>query len=150
MNLVVDTSALVGLLVPSDQWHQRAVVLWGLAKVRGYVPVYLDCVLAESVSVIARRLEEKHRAAEIGIVLDRLKAQVPEAALTWVLPDVPRLFWDVLDMMRASAGALNFNDALIALACRERGIAAIASFDKDFDGVDWLRRLAGPAGRAVP
>jgi predicted nucleic acid-binding protein len=39
---------------------------------------------------------------------------------------------------------LNFNDALLALACRERNIPAIASFDADFDQVSWLRRLATP------
>ncbi|MFQ6016158.1 MAG: PIN domain-containing protein [Anaerolineae bacterium] len=39
---------------------------------------------------------------------------------------------------------MNFNDALIALACRERGIPAIASFDADFEQVAWLRHLAPP------
>jgi len=39
---------------------------------------------------------------------------------------------------------MNFNDALIALACRERGIPAIASFDADLDQVAWLSRLACP------
>jgi len=39
---------------------------------------------------------------------------------------------------------LNFNDALIALSCREREIPAIASFDADFDQVTWLRRLFRP------
>jgi predicted nucleic acid-binding protein len=62
----------------------------------------------------------------------------------WILPDVPRLYPAALDLIRSSAGALNFNDALIALACQERGIPAIASFDEDFDQVAWLRRLAGP------
>lgn len=46
--------------------------------------------------------------------------------------------------MRSGGGELNFNDALIALACRERGIPAIAGFDADFDRVPWLRRLARP------
>jgi predicted nucleic acid-binding protein len=41
-------------------------------------------------------------------------------------------------------GARNFNDALLALACRERDIAAIASFDADFDRVAWLKRIAAP------
>jgi predicted nucleic acid-binding protein len=62
--------------------------------------------------------------------------------LTWILPDVPRLFREVLEVVSSSSGALNFNDALIALACRERGIEAIASFDEDFDKVGWLYRLA--------
>jgi predicted nucleic acid-binding protein len=64
--------------------------------------------------------------------------------VTWILPDAPRLFRDVLGIIRSSSGALNFNDTLIALACRERGIEAIASFDGDFDQVDWLRRLSRP------
>ncbi|OQY44497.1 MAG: hypothetical protein B6242_12555 [Anaerolineaceae bacterium 4572_78] len=36
-------------------------------------------------------------------------------------------------------GSLNFNDTLIALACRERDILQIASFDKDFDQIKWLQ-----------
>ncbi|NJN93567.1 MAG: PIN domain-containing protein [Anaerolineales bacterium] len=39
---------------------------------------------------------------------------------------------------------MNFNDALIALSCRERNITAIASFDSDFDRVSWFNRLARP------
>lgn len=46
--------------------------------------------------------------------------------------------------MQTSKGELNFNDALIALACRERGITLIASFDPDFDHVPWLKRVAQP------
>jgi predicted nucleic acid-binding protein len=77
-------------------------------------------------------------------LLDRLNAQVPSDAITWILPDVPHLYPEVLDLIRSSSGALNFNDALIALACRERGVPAIASFDADFDQVAWLQRLAHP------
>jgi predicted nucleic acid-binding protein len=51
--------------------------------------------------------------------------------------------WSSGDWKRKT-GALNFNDALLALACRERDIQAVASFDADFDQVDWLRRLSGP------
>jgi predicted nucleic acid-binding protein len=58
---------------------------------------------------------------------------------------VPELYPPALDLIRASLGELNFNDALIALACRERNISAIASFDADFDQVTWLRRVAKPA-----
>ena len=75
-------------------------------------------------------------------MLDRLNAQVPRETITWILPDVPHLYSKVLDLIRSSSGELNFNDALIALACRERGVPAIASFDADFDHVAWLRRLA--------
>ncbi|MBI3913904.1 MAG: PIN domain-containing protein [Chloroflexi bacterium] len=67
---------------------------------------------------------------------------MPIATLTWILPDAPRLYSATLDLIRSTSGALNFNDALIALACREREIPAIASFDTDFDQIAWLRRVA--------
>jgi predicted nucleic acid-binding protein len=89
-------------------------------------------------------LREKGRAGDVSALLNRLNKRVPRGSLTWILPDVPDFYAQALDMMRGSSGELNFNDALIALACRERQIPAIASFDGDFDKVDWLRRIAGP------
>jgi predicted nucleic acid-binding protein len=62
-----------------------------------------------------------------------------------VLPDVPALYAEILDQVRATGGALNFNDALIALSCRQREIPLLASFDRDFDQVQWLQRIAEPA-----
>jgi predicted nucleic acid-binding protein len=58
---------------------------------------------------------------------------------------VPDFYPQALDLIRSSSDELNFNDALIALACRGRDIRAIASFDADFDQVTWLRRVAEPA-----
>ena len=46
---------------------------------------------------------------------------------------------------RATIFATDFNDALLALSCRNRGIPYVASFDADFDTVAWLKRLATPA-----
>jgi predicted nucleic acid-binding protein len=145
VNIVIDASVLVGLLAPNDVWHAQAVALWETIKTAGHSAVYFDCVAAESISVIMRRLHEKGRTADIEAVLDRMQAQVPSTLITWILPDVPRLYHEVLRLIRGSLGALNFNDALIALACQHRGIPAIASFDPDFDQVPWLRRLARPA-----
>jgi predicted nucleic acid-binding protein len=144
VEVVIDSSVLVGLLVPNDLWHSQAVALWEAIKAAGHVGLFLDCVAAESVSVATRRLQEKGRLADVQPLLDRLNVQVPSEAITWVLPDVPHLYSAVLDLIRSSSGALNFHDALIALACRERDILAIASFDADFDQVGWLRRLARP------
>ena len=144
MDVVIDSSVLVGLLVPNDLWHVQAVALWDAIKAGGHTGLFLDCVAAESISVATRRLHEKGRSTEVESLLDRLDAQVPGDTITWILPDVPRLYPEVLDLIRSSSGALNFNDALIALACRERGIPAIASFDADFDQIAWLRRLARP------
>jgi predicted nucleic acid-binding protein len=111
--------------------------------------VYFDCVIAEAVSAVVRRLHEKGRADEVRTLLDHLRFRAPRESLTWILPDVPRLYVQALELMGDSSGELNFNDALIALACRERDILAVASFDADFDRIDWLRRMATPEDVSV-
>jgi predicted nucleic acid-binding protein len=144
MQVAVDSSVLVGLINPTDLWRQQAVALRQALLETGRELLYFDCVVAEAISAAARRLHEKGRAGEVEALLNRLEAEVTPATITWVLPDVPALYPDILALMRDSAGELNFNDALIALACRERDIPAIASFDPDFDRLSWLRRLARP------
>lgn len=142
--VVIDTSVLVGLINPRDTWHAHAIALRGALQTADVEIVYFDCVVGEAISVVARRLEEQRRGHEFTAVLDRLRNQIPATALSWILPDVPRQFDAILDLMRTSSGALNFNDALIALACQERAIPVIASFDPDFDAVGWLKRLSQP------
>ena len=144
MQVVIDSSVLLALLVPNDLWHSQASALWKTIEASGHIGVYFDCVAAEAISAAARRLHEKNLSAEVGALLDRLNNRVPPDTITWILPDAPRLYAEALTLIRSSSGALNFNDALIALACRERGIPAVASFDPDFDQVAWLRRLARP------
>jgi predicted nucleic acid-binding protein len=139
-----DTSILVGLLNPQDIWHSKAKTLLAALQAANYIPTHFDCAAAEAASALVRRLCEKGRAAEIPMLLDELDSQVPARLITWILPDVPRLYPAVLDLMRTSGGELNFNDALIALACRERDIPLIASFDPDFDHIPWLKRMTGP------
>lgn len=144
MKVAVDASVLVGLLNPRDIWHARAeAVLQALLRA-DIMPVYFDCVAVEAVSAAVRRLREKDRGAEVAALINRLNDRVPAENLTWILPDVPAFYPSALEVMQASSGELNVNDALISLACRERDIPAIASFDADFDRVDWLKRIAAP------
>jgi predicted nucleic acid-binding protein len=145
MEVTIDASVLVALLNPLDVWHARALVLLEALRKASIAPIYYDCVVAEAISAVARRLREKGRAARVQALLDRLNVQIPYEMLTWILPNVPDLYPYVLDLVRVSSGELNFNDALIALACRERNIPFIASFDSDFDRVTWLMRLAEPS-----
>lgn len=145
MDVAIDTSVLVGLIVPNDHRHKQAVALWEAIKAQGNHPIYFDCVASETISVIVRRLEARGLLPEAGRAIEQWLAHVPREVISWTLPDVPRLYMEIIGLMRSYSGVLNFNDALIALACRERGIEAIASFDGDFDQIDWLRRLSMPA-----
>jgi predicted nucleic acid-binding protein len=142
MLIGIDTSVVVGLLDSKDHWHPAATNLHGALTTAGLEPVYFDCVLTEAVSTLTRRLREKRREGELPDFLDRLSTTFPEGTLTWILPDAPRLYRQVMDLIRSSEGELNFNDSLIALACRERQIEALASFDQDFDRISWLKRVA--------
>ena len=120
MLVAIDSSVLVGLVVPSDAWHLAAEALLRTIRAAGHRPVYLDCVATESASTVLRRLHER-REGGVGRTLDRLMQHVPVEEITWAMPDVPALYTQALDLMRSSeGGALNFNDALIALACRDR------------------------------
>ncbi len=58
--------------------------------------------------------------------------------------DIPALYAEIIGLVRSSRGELNFNDALIALSCRYRSIPFLTSFDRDFDQVSWLKRVAQP------
>jgi predicted nucleic acid-binding protein len=144
MKVAIDSSVLVALLDPRDVWRDQSVAIESALLDAGITPVYFDCVAAEAISAASRRLREKGRAAEVPTLIKRLNDRVPHENLTWILPDVPAFYHPALEIMRASSGELNFNDAIISLACREREIPAIASFDADFDRVDWLKRIAAP------
>ncbi len=143
MEVVIDSSVLVGLLNPADTWHRQANGLLNAMIVSGFRLVYFDCVAAEAISTSVRRLHEKGLMGEIPSLFQRLGQFAQD--YTWILSDAQRLFPDVLQLMQSSSGALNFNDGLIALSCRERSIVAIASFDSDFDQLPWLKRISNMA-----
>jgi predicted nucleic acid-binding protein len=140
----IDTSVLIGLLDPRDVWHGPAVMLKQALKAHQAEVTVFDCVLAEAVSTMARRIYEQRRSTDLDLLLTRIRDDYPIDGILWVLPDVPVLYHDILDLVRSSRGALNFNDALIALSCHLRDIPLVASFDRDFDDVDWLKRVAQP------
>jgi predicted nucleic acid-binding protein len=87
MEVVLDSSILVGILAPRDRWHQQATDLWLAVKESGHTPLYLDCVVSESVSVATRRLFEQNRSAEIETLFRRLENEFAVNTITWVLPD---------------------------------------------------------------
>jgi len=141
----IDTSVLIGLLDPKDIWHEGATTLKDALQERKAKIAVFDCVLAEAISTMARRVHEQRRSVDLDDLLHRVLAGYARDDILWVLPDVPALFDDIVDLVRSSQGELNFNDALIALSCRHRKITFVASFDRDFDSVAWLARLAKPS-----
>lgn len=145
MRVAVDTSVLVALFVPDDTWRSQAASLVNNLRRNQASIIYFDCVIAEALSTAVRRLHERRQSERIPAVIQRFRHELPGAAITWVLPDTERLYEPILALVEQSNGILNFHDALIALACRERDIPSIASFDPDFDTIPWLTRLSSPS-----
>ena len=136
--VAIDSSVLVGAL---DHCHVQAKALLAALQDVAAALVYFDCVVAESPSTILRRLSEKQKFSEVHSFLAEIAEALPANRLTWIPPDSPRLYDDIFALIGASSGELNFNGALIALVCRERGIAVLTSFDADFHAVNWLQRI---------
>jgi predicted nucleic acid-binding protein len=145
-SIALDTSVLLGLFDGQDLWHEPATALVQALEQAEWTLFYFDCVLAEMVSALARRLHEKRRDADLDDLLTQIMTRCPPERITWILPDVPTLYVETMEQVRASGGELNFNDILIALSCRNRGISHIASFDRDFDHLPWLQRVDHTAG----
>jgi hypothetical protein len=55
-----------------------------------------DCVLAEAISTMARRIQEQRRATDLDHLLARILADYPLDDTLWVLPDVPPLYADIV------------------------------------------------------
>ncbi len=142
LKIGLDASFVVGLIDEKDVWHTQASALQAAISASNGQCYIFDSVLAEVISTLARRIHEKRRKTDLPVLLAQIRAQFPARSITWLYPDLPTLYDAVLDLVEQSAGELNFNDALIALSCRNRSIPCLASFDVDFDQVVWLKRLA--------
>lgn len=140
--VVVDTNWLVALVDGRDKWHTRAREIAGVLAAQQAQLVYLDCVLNETISVLARRAEEQKRLEELAGLLEKTRRQVPEASIVWASLETRRLYGEIMEWVQRTRGALNFHDALIALLCREWGIKTVVSFDEDFDQIVWLTRIS--------
>jgi predicted nucleic acid-binding protein len=144
----IDTNVMMGLLDPNDIWNRPANDLSDILLDKKFEIAIFDCVLAETISTLSRRIHEKRRSAELDNLLMKIAEKYPPKDVIWVFPEVPQRYNRIVELVRESGGELNFNDALIALVCRDYGIPMLASFDRDFDSVNWLKRIAHPSDLA--
>jgi predicted nucleic acid-binding protein len=141
---ILDSSFLVALIDEKDKWRNTAVLIQKALKKKKARLVYLDCAVNEMISVIARRLEEKGRSQEFTLALQKMEQAIPAKRITWMYPEVRRLYLEILIVIKKHEGKLNFHDALMVLAAREMDIPHIVSFDQDFDEVEGIERIGKP------
>jgi len=146
MRIGLDTSVLLALIDEKDIWHNKAVEIKNVLVQNNEAEIAVfDCVLTETISILARRIHEKRRSAELAALLNHLLETYPLESILWLYPLLPAYFEEVVNLVSTTNGELNFNDALIALSCRDRNIVNLASFNRDFDSISWLKRIAKPS-----
>jgi predicted nucleic acid-binding protein len=140
--VAVDTNVLVGAADESDTWHVGAIELRE-ALIAGKVEIVaFDLIYLETISTVARRLSERSRKSSLADAVGRIHRWLSPSEIVDMGEFVARYRDEAVAMCIASDGAVNTNDALLALACRDTGIRYLASFDGDFDRFAWLTRLS--------
>jgi predicted nucleic acid-binding protein len=145
VTVALDTNVVVALVDDRDTWHSAAVAMRTALLEAQVQLVYFDCVFNETVGVIGRRTAEQKRPEQFDRLLDGFLAMIPPTNITWIAGAAQQRFLEIIRLCRESQGALNFHDALIALACQELGVRFLVSFDADFDCVAWLTRMHNAA-----
>lgn len=141
-DVVLDANVLVGLLDRNDALHVAATQLVGRITGSGHTVVLLDFCLAEALSVLCRRTRERKASPpDLKSIFGEVR-RLDEAGKVELAPEPEPSFGDVLAVMDATAGALNFNDALLVVLQREGAIGDVASFDKGLDTAEGFRRLS--------
>ncbi len=139
VKVLVDTSFLVAQLDERDVHHQAARAIHELLRKRDAAYVYLDCVVNETVTVLARRAAE--RKADPRAIIRRLREAIPVEMLDWTGPELPALWEQVLETMEEYRGRLSFHDCLLVLVSRRGGIEWLAGFDQSFDALGGIKRI---------
>lgn len=137
----LDASFLIGLFDPRDTWHSDASRIHAVLAEQHVSTITPDCVINEVLTVFARRCRERGEPHAFAALVDRLTEAIPETAITWLYPHVPRWFVECVKVMRKAVGAMNFHDALLRVAADEVGYQAIVSFDSGFGRLGGPRRL---------
>jgi predicted nucleic acid-binding protein len=140
--VVLDANVLVGWLDEHDALHVRASELADRLEAEGHALASLDFLVAEAVSVIARRsAQRRQQPPDIASALEAIRQWQQEGFIAY-RPITPSEFLDSLTLVEQSRGVLNFNDARLVVMQQRGEIGDVASFDADFDGVDGFRRLS--------
>jgi len=140
--VVLDANVLVALLYQADVHHERARELVDRLEREGHAVVMLDFLVYEAVSVLCcRAREQKTSPPDLAQVLTAVRGWFRDSHVQAAAHEATRLVEDVLDVIDRTAGAVNFNDALVAVLEREGLIDQLASFDPGFDVLPEFRRI---------
>lgn len=142
-DVVLDANVIVGWLDAGDVLAPRATALLQQLRANGTHPILLDICIGEAVSVICRRARErKSGAPDLTTVLAVIRGASERGEVQFVARQAEPMMPLILDIIEATSGSLNFNDALLVALQRRGLIADVASFDQGLDKADGFRRIS--------
>jgi len=141
-SVVLDANVIVGWLDDKDALHERAKALTFQLKLDGAMPVLVDFLVAEAVSVFTRRARERKAPQQLRTLLATTRSW--EQQILPLVASTSRLWGAVHDVIDASSGRLNFNDALLVLLQAERWIGTVATFDEGFRDFPGFKHIGLP------
>lgn len=137
--VVLDANVIVGLLDSIDNLHVRAQSLLKRLEAEGATIVLLDFVVEEAVSVLCRRLAQRTaRPPDLVAIRDTIDRWLE---LDDIQPSERSAvaLAEEFDVVFASGGVLNSNDARLVILQRSGMIGEIATFDEKVAKADGLR-----------
>ncbi|HEY2409303.1 MAG TPA: PIN domain-containing protein [Polyangiaceae bacterium] len=103
----------------------------------------VDFLVLEALSVLCRRAaERKTTPLDLDAALAVMRGWFNAGEVRFLAREADRLAGDILNVVSATRGALNSNDALIVALMREGTIEILASFDERFDALDDFQRTS--------
>lgn len=139
--VILDASFLVGLFDQKDIRHKQILEISDALKIHGFEAVYFDFTINEVISVICKRFTEQKRPDEIQSALQKITGTIHRDVIFWTGTYQKDLFDGIVSQILKTNGAMNFNDAAMALLAERFSIRHIASFDEDFDSVAHITRI---------
>lgn len=128
--VALDANVIIGWIDEGDSLNARSVQLIDQIHDAGDSSTLLDFTVAEAVSVICRRtVERKRNVPNLPSILDTVDEWFALKEIEFVQKELEVLYPDVLNIIRQSGGALNFNDAALVALQPEGVIGEVATFD---------------------
>ncbi len=125
MEIFVDTSALIALIVANDRAHPSAAAQWVHLQHSGAVLISTNYVLLEAASLLQRRIG-------VPAVISLQSDYVPLLTVHWV--DEPQHRAAMSALLVANRRDLSLVDCVSFEVMRDHGIRQAFTFDSDFTG----------------
>jgi predicted nucleic acid-binding protein len=139
---ILDANVLVAQFDEHDALAARADGLMKALASAGHTAVILDFLLAEAISVAARRARErKATPPDLAAIIGTARRWVRGGHVRFVAYSSESRFAAALDVIEETGGTLNFNDALLVVLQREGSVEDIATFDERLAAVPGFKRI---------